>query len=92
MSRKNGADPARGRERKNTHLTVSIPRELREELENAAAWLSGHPHWLNQSRIVSEALQHWLEKLRKAHNDGEPFGPPPGFPGHRRGRPRNHAA
>ena len=70
------------------HLTATIPKDLMVEMEHAAAWLSGHPHWLNKSRLVVRALRMLLEHLRKTHNHGKPFGPPPDFPGHQRGRPR----
>ena len=76
----------------NAHLTATVPKDVWDELDHAAAWLSGHPNWMNKSRIVTDALRAWLAHLRKTHNEGKPFGPPPNFPGHQPGRPRKHAA
>jgi len=84
--------PAPASEGPKAHLTASIAPDVAAELDNAAAWLSGHPHWLNKSRLTEMLLRLGLEQLRQDHNNGEPFGPPPHFPGHQPGRPRKHAA
>lgn len=65
--------------------TYNLPTDLVEETRNAVVALAGPPLRLTLSALVLSALRRELERLRKAHNAGEPF---PG-PGHalKGGRP-----
>lgn len=53
--------------------TYNVPAALVEETRNAVLSLSGPPVRLTLSALVEAALRKELERLRKAHNEGEPF-------------------
>lgn len=56
--------------------TYNVPADLVEETRNAVVALSGPPVRLTLSGLVETALRRELERLRKAHNGGEPFSGP----------------
>lgn len=54
-------------------VTYALPAELVAETRNAVVALAGPPERLTLSGLVVSALRKELERLRKAHNAGEPF-------------------
>lgn len=67
--RPTAAVPARRRVRATFHL----PFTLVEEARNTTVALSGPPIRLTLARLVEEALQREVQRLRDIHNDGAPF-------------------
>ena len=66
-------------------VTYNVPADLVEETRNAVLSLMAPPVRLTLAALVETALRREVERLRKAHNAGEPFkGPGKALPG---GRP-----
>lgn len=72
---KKAAEPPAGTSRL-VKATYNVPEALVEETRNAVLSLSGPPVRLTLSALVEAALRKELERLRKAHNAGEPFSGP----------------
>ena len=45
-------------------LNVKVPDEMEDDLE---AFLEDHPHYLNRSELVRDALRHLIETPRLSH-------------------------
>ena len=58
---------------RSTRVTYALPADLVAETRNAVVALAGPPERLTLSGLVVSALRKELERLRKAHNAGEPF-------------------
>ena len=58
-------------------IGVKIDADLVDEARAAASILGGFPHQMTLARLVAEALRPHLERLRREHNHGRPFWPPP---------------
>lgn len=66
------AEPAAGVVGKQK-LNCRIPFELADSIRDCVVALSGPPHGLTVDAFAEEAFRRELDRLRRSHNDGEPF-------------------
>jgi len=65
--------------------TYHLPPDVVEDARNCVIHLSGPPLHLTLSKLVEDALRREIERLAKAHNEGQGF--PLGDPSVLGGRP-----
>lgn len=53
--------------------TFHLPADIFEEARDAVVYLSGPPVRLTLAALAESAIRRELNRLRKLHNDGEPF-------------------
>lgn len=53
--------------------TFHLPAELFEEARDAVVFLSGPPNRLTLAAFAESAISRELKRLKKLHNNGEPF-------------------
>lgn len=53
--------------------TFHLPIDVFEESRDAVVFLSGPPVRLTLAALAENAIRRELKRLRKLHNDGEPF-------------------
>jgi hypothetical protein len=61
------------RQSKKVRATFHIPTDLFEEARDAVVALSGPPARLTLAELAETALRREIERLKKAHNEGNPF-------------------
>jgi len=61
------------KEPKKARATFHLPKELMEECRAAVVHLAGPPVRLTLAAMAEDALRKELERLKKKHNEGEPF-------------------
>lgn len=66
------AEPAPGVSGKQK-LNCRIPFELADSIRDCVVALSGPPHGLTVDAFAEEAFRREIDRLRRSHNDGEPF-------------------
>jgi hypothetical protein len=66
--------PPAPRDRK-VRATFHVPAALVDEARSAVIALAGPPLRLTLAALVETALRRELERLRKAHHDGQPWPP-----------------
>jgi hypothetical protein len=67
-------EPPAARDRK-VRATFHVPAALVDEARSAVIALAGPPLRLTLAALVERALRRELERLRKAHHDGQPWPP-----------------
>jgi len=53
--------------------TFHLPAALVDEARNAVVTLAGPPVRLTLARLVEDGIRRELDRLRKAHHDGQPW-------------------
>jgi hypothetical protein len=53
--------------------TFHLPAALVDEARNAVVALAGPPVRLTLARLVEDGIRRELDRLRKAHHNGQPF-------------------
>lgn len=54
-------------------INARIPAVLAEAVRDCVVHLSGPPHGMTMDAFAEEAYRRELERLKRAHHDGEPF-------------------
>jgi hypothetical protein len=54
-------------------FTTYVDEEVIDDARSAAAFLAGHPLYLDLGRLTEGALRAEIERLSREHNGGQPF-------------------